>query len=109
MEQKGSVVMQSSSATIAKACLDITELYNIYRENWFDLEGNIQQIDSVTLQVVQNDLDNSEIFLFIQMEDYTEGALFQSIAKEATDLEVKAICSFAKSAINCDVSVISVL
>lgn len=101
--------MQSSSSKIAQACLDITELYSIYSNNWFDLEGNVQQIDSVTLQVVQNDLDNSEVFLFIQMEDYSESAMFQSIAEEATDQEVNAICAFAKSAINCDVSVISVI
>ena len=108
MEQKGSVGM-SSPSKIAQACIDISELYGIYSTNWFDVEGNRMEIDSVTLQVVQEDLEEYNIFLFIQMEDYTESSMFQSIADLATMEEVSAICAYAKSAINCDVSVISII
>ena len=62
MEQKGSVGM-SSPSKIAQACIDISELYGIYSTNWFDVEGNRMEIDSVTLQVVQEDLEEYNIFL----------------------------------------------
>lgn len=100
----------SRDATVAQVCLDMAELYDIYSNNWFDVEGNPVPIDSVTLQVIRNDCEesNMKIALFLTMADVTEDSLFQVIGSGLSEEEVNAVVEFGRAAFNCDVAVISV-
>ena len=99
---------ESSALKVLSVCQDIQELYQIYENSWFDLEGQIIPIQSVTLQMINKDCDQLDVILFLQMADVTENAIYQTVGTDLTVREASAVYEYSKSAFNCSLSMIAV-